>query len=215
MQDRTPFTYHVFWTALNKGYIGCRYGKGCHPSDLGTSYFSSSTETQALWQQQQPDVIEITEYSTPEEALAAESALIRQVALKDERYLNKSCCSILVRSGEEAPNYGRRFTAEHKEKISKNNKSGTPEVRAKIAAALAGNPRSAETRAAISKAKKGNPSNKKGLPLGRQRKGITVPVHTPLGDFASGHEAATAHGFHITTLYNRLKKSPDEYYYLR
>ena len=39
--DRTPYTYLIGWSNLNKFYYGVRYGKGCHPSDLWVKYFGS------------------------------------------------------------------------------------------------------------------------------------------------------------------------------
>lgn len=41
-QDRTPFTYYIEWSTLNKSYYGVRYALGCQPSDLMTIYFTSS-----------------------------------------------------------------------------------------------------------------------------------------------------------------------------
>jgi hypothetical protein len=41
-QDRTPFTYIIGWSELNKFYYGKRTAKNCHPSELWTKYFTSS-----------------------------------------------------------------------------------------------------------------------------------------------------------------------------
>lgn len=130
MQDRTPFTYHVFWTALNKGYIGCRYGKSCHPSSLGATYFSSNPEVQALWKTQAPDVVEITEYSTPEEAFNAENQLIRSVALNDPRYFNQTCGFGVILKG-----YVRTDKIRAKNSASNKGRNHSEETRAKMSAA--------------------------------------------------------------------------------
>ena len=37
-----PFTYIITHKPSNVKYYGVRYGKNCHPNDLGTTYFSSS-----------------------------------------------------------------------------------------------------------------------------------------------------------------------------
>lgn len=37
-----PYTYLIIHIPSNKKYYGVRYAKGCHPSDLGVKYFSSS-----------------------------------------------------------------------------------------------------------------------------------------------------------------------------
>ncbi len=40
--DRTPYTYLITHKATGKKYYGCRYKKYCHPTDLWTTYFTSS-----------------------------------------------------------------------------------------------------------------------------------------------------------------------------
>ena len=42
MHDRTPYTYLLKFKPTGQVYYGCRYGKGCHPSDLFLTYFTSS-----------------------------------------------------------------------------------------------------------------------------------------------------------------------------
>lgn len=37
-----PFTYYLYHKPTGKKYYGVRYRKGCHPSQLWTTYFSSS-----------------------------------------------------------------------------------------------------------------------------------------------------------------------------
>ena len=37
-----PFTYCITHLKTNKKYYGSRYAKGCHPKDLGVTYFTSS-----------------------------------------------------------------------------------------------------------------------------------------------------------------------------
>lgn len=45
-KDRTPFTYYIAWVneygSVTACYYGVKYAKGCHPSDLWKSYFTSS-----------------------------------------------------------------------------------------------------------------------------------------------------------------------------
>ena len=40
--DRTPFTYVITHILSGRRYYGCRYKKGCTPSDLWHTYFTSS-----------------------------------------------------------------------------------------------------------------------------------------------------------------------------
>lgn len=42
MDDRIPYTYHLYHKPTDKHYYGSRFGKGCHPSDLWVKYFTSS-----------------------------------------------------------------------------------------------------------------------------------------------------------------------------
>ena len=38
----TPFTYCITFIPTGQRYYGVRYAKGCHPSQLWTTYFTSS-----------------------------------------------------------------------------------------------------------------------------------------------------------------------------
>ena len=44
-----PFVYEVFDTVTGKWYVGCRTAKGCHPSDLGVRYFTSSRLVSSIY----------------------------------------------------------------------------------------------------------------------------------------------------------------------
>ena len=48
MHDRTPFVYSVRNRTTGLFYYGSRYGKGCHPSDLWKTYFTSSKMVELL-----------------------------------------------------------------------------------------------------------------------------------------------------------------------
>ena len=43
-----PFTYLIKHIPSGKVYYGLRYAKKCHPSDLWTTYFTSSTDVEKL-----------------------------------------------------------------------------------------------------------------------------------------------------------------------
>lgn len=48
MKPTVPYTYHIYHPPTGKHYYGSRYAAGCHPSDLGVSYFSSSKMVKEL-----------------------------------------------------------------------------------------------------------------------------------------------------------------------
>ena len=45
----TPYVYRITDTLTGKMYIGSRYAKGCHPSDLGVTYFTSSNTVKPIY----------------------------------------------------------------------------------------------------------------------------------------------------------------------
>lgn len=56
----TPYTYLIGWSVYNKWYYGVRYAKNCHPSDLFTSYFTSSEKVKDFIKNNGlPDIIQI------------------------------------------------------------------------------------------------------------------------------------------------------------
>jgi hypothetical protein len=48
MKDRVPFTYLIYCKPTDQYYYGSRYGKGCHPSQLWTTYYTSSKVVKQL-----------------------------------------------------------------------------------------------------------------------------------------------------------------------
>lgn len=87
----TPFLYIVGWPDLHKFYIGVRFRKGCHPSDMWTRYFTSSKYVHALADQHgKPPYIDIIQtYENADEAKEAEFNILRDNgALKKEWFIN-------------------------------------------------------------------------------------------------------------------------------
>lgn len=48
MKTYTPYTYLIVFPVLGLCYYGVRYGKGCHPDDFLTEYFSHSNPVKKL-----------------------------------------------------------------------------------------------------------------------------------------------------------------------
>lgn len=88
----TPFTYLIGWTKHDIWYYGAKYARGCNPSDLWTTYFTSSKHVVKFIEDHgQPDVIEIRHtFKTEKAARAWEERVLRKIdAVNDERWLNK------------------------------------------------------------------------------------------------------------------------------
>lgn len=132
---RIPYFYIIGWSQLNRWYVGCRYAKGCHPSDLMVTYFTSSKKYVHPFIKQHglPDVVWTFPRKTAEDAKAGELRIMNEFHnfLPDPRWLNKNkggCVS---------------FDDEVRAKISQANKLRTGRVvtdqqRTKISSSLTG-----------------------------------------------------------------------------
>jgi len=88
-----PFTYFLTWTSLDKHYYGVRYAQGCQPSDLMTTYFTSSNHVKRFIESYGlPDKVEVDRvFDTIDEARSWETAqLIALDAVKSHRFLNRT-----------------------------------------------------------------------------------------------------------------------------
>jgi hypothetical protein len=91
--DRTPYTYHICWSNLNIHYYGVKYSKECHPSDLWTTYFTSSTYVQEFRNNfGEPDIIQVRKiFDNVNKARDWEYKVLRRLnVINDEKWLNKS-----------------------------------------------------------------------------------------------------------------------------
>lgn len=89
----TPYTYLIGWSKLNLWYYGVRFKKGCHPSDLWVSYFTSSKEVAIVRDMYgEPDIIEIDK-TFKESSLARNyetNFLKENNVIYDDKWLNKT-----------------------------------------------------------------------------------------------------------------------------
>ena len=101
MSIYTPYFYIIGWRELDRWYVGCRYRKGCHPSDLMTTYFTSSKNYVHPFIEQHglPDVVWTFPCKTAEEARAGEFRIMCEFAhfLSDDRWLNRAKGTKIVR----------------------------------------------------------------------------------------------------------------------
>jgi hypothetical protein len=146
-----------------------------------------------------------------------------------------------ITAGGDSPPSRKGITpsAEHKAKISEANikAQNRPEVIAKKSAANKGKIFSVETKIKMSVSHKGrNHSYKKGKTLSAEHKGRNhsykkgktlsaehkaklslakqKPIMTHTGPYASPTIAANANNINISTIWNRIKSRPKEYYYI-
>ena len=88
-----PFTYLIGWTKLNKWYYGARWCKKAHPSQLWSSYFTTSKHVKKFREENgEPDFIQVTQtFSTAEETVKAESYVLKFIDAKGHsNFLNRS-----------------------------------------------------------------------------------------------------------------------------
>jgi len=107
-----PYTYYLINAITKEKYYGVRYGKDCNPSDLWTTYFSSSKQVKRLIKLYGANsfTYEVRKiFSTAEEARNWEERVLRKLnVMKNASWLNKSICGKFLKEGPQS--------AEHKEK---------------------------------------------------------------------------------------------------
>ena len=88
-----PYTYLIGWSDHKKYYYGVRYAKGCSPSDLWKTYFTSSKEVKKFTSLNgSPDIISIRRtFNTINEAREYEYRVLKRInAAKNPFFLNKA-----------------------------------------------------------------------------------------------------------------------------
>lgn len=144
MSIYTPFTYVVKFKPTGQIYYGSRTKQGCQPTDLWTSYYTSSKVVRQLIDEHGKDAFEVEirkTFSTKEQALLWEHRVLRRVdAARNPLYLNKNNGDrkfygggvpkgfrhsedarrrmSINSSGEKNPNWGKTFSEETRRKIS-------------------------------------------------------------------------------------------------
>ena len=153
-----PFVYLIGWSHLNTFYIGCRFGisKNAHPSQLWSTYFTSSTHVKLFHEiYGEPDIIRIEKtFVDSQKCLTYEHKLLaRMKTLKDPRFLNKSIGGKKFTGGSHS-----KETREKMRIAAKNRPPVTEETRKKHSE-ISKN-MSAETRQKISDSGKGRVCSK-------------------------------------------------------
>ena len=90
--DRTPYTYLIGWSWLDKWYYGVRYAKGCHPTDFWVTYFTSSYVVDEFRKTHgEPDVVDVRKiFDSSDKARLWENRVINRLnVLKSPKFLNR------------------------------------------------------------------------------------------------------------------------------
>ena len=123
MNIYTPYTYLIGWSTHNVWYYGRRTGKNCNPSDLWTTYFTSSKYVKQFRQQYgEPDVIQIRKtFSSKTQCCVWEEKVLQRIsAATNSKFLNKrNGNSSWDTSGIAPANKGKPRDLTTKQKISK------------------------------------------------------------------------------------------------
>lgn len=117
MKDRIPFTYLLKFKPTGQYYYGSRYSKHCHPSQLWTTYYTSSKVIKQLIKEHGVDSFEvkITKiFDDKYEARMWEHRLLEKVkASKNPKWLNQH-----NGSGDFINKGGLIFSESHRKKLS-------------------------------------------------------------------------------------------------
>jgi hypothetical protein len=147
------YTYRIGWSWLDKHYYGSRYGKGCNPSDLWVTYFTSSKHVSEFRKLNgEPDIVEVRKtFIDPKQSLDWEQKVLKRLKVKlNERWLN-------VAIGK--PTFqGKKHSEETLQKMRKPKPDGFAET---VSANHKGRKHSEKHRANNSAAKKGKTSRAK------------------------------------------------------
>lgn len=93
MQTTQPYTYLIGWSTQQRFYYGVRFAKGCNPSDLWQTYFTSSKHVSSFrLAYGEPDIIEIRRvFATSLDARSWEHRVLKRLKVVfNELWLNKT-----------------------------------------------------------------------------------------------------------------------------
>lgn len=160
----TPFTYLLHCTATDQYYYGSRYGKGCHPSSLWNTYFTSSKVVEQLILEHGKDAFKVSVrrvFNTPEEARRWETKFLNRVkAAQSDKWINLHNADEKFYCRGHHGNLGKKLTKEHRENISKGQKGSkrdplSEDRKKKISESRTGQTHSLETKQKMSDTRRG------------------------------------------------------------
>ena len=164
MKNTTPFTYLIHCTVTDQYYYGSRYGKGCHPSSLWNTYFTSSKVVKQLILEHGKDAFKVSVrkvFNTPEEARKWETKFLKRVkAAQSDKWINQHNADEKFYCKGHHGNLGKKHTKEHNENISKGQlgskrKPHSEERKKKISESHKGKTHSLEAKQKMSDSRRG------------------------------------------------------------
>jgi hypothetical protein len=93
LDKHLPYVYIVGFSKLRKYYLGVRVRKGCHPSEFGKVYRSSSKKVKELWEEYgEPDLqIILRAFESASDAIEHEVKCLRYLdVLNNDNWLNEN-----------------------------------------------------------------------------------------------------------------------------
>lgn len=161
MNIYTPFTYCVTFKPNGQRYYGVRTKKGCHPTELWTTYFTSSKKVKNLILKYGPDSFEFEirkTFTTKMDAIAWECKVLRRLkVLESDLWLNENI-------GGKSFVTKDTLTEEHKRNVG-NAQRGKKKK-----------PCSEDRKRKISAAKIGKPAHNKGKPMSEDQKQLLSKI---------------------------------------
>lgn len=182
MITTTPYTYFIHWSNLNVSYFGRRTAKGCNPSDLWRTYFTSSRYVKTYRRLYgEPDIIQVCSvFKDKQSCIEQETVVLHTLNVAHSPlWLNKSngdmgfdtsgkSNAIDVTTGEKLglidvsdPRWGLGLIVHH---LKGRHQNAEANIKRSLTQKGVSKPHTLEHCQAISKAKKGCKATNKGIP---------------------------------------------------
>lgn len=123
-----PYFYVIGWTQLNIFYMGIQYGKNSHPSNLWSTYFTSSQYVKQFRQTHgEPDLIWSYPCKNAKEAIDMELRLMGEFDVANSpHWLNKNVGGAIVFDLTVRKKMSKPKSNEMKQKLSQKKAGQTP-----------------------------------------------------------------------------------------
>lgn len=159
-----PYTYLIGWSHLGKYYYGCQYGREAKPSNLWSSYFTSSDIVSKFRQQfGEPDIVEVRKvFVTSESCVRFEQKVLSKLHKIDpftsnsSKWLNSNVSGAILLNEQQLKDKGIRSGNTRRGRIpwNKGLTKETNDIIANQSAKMKGVPKTEEHKQSMCKPKK-------------------------------------------------------------